>query len=175
MGRDEILRTLRRLASRLHERGIQGDLYLVGGAAMAVAYNARRATRDIDAIFEPKMEIYQAAREIAEELGLPENWLNDAVKGFIGMGKPDPHPIPVFDEPGLRVMAASPRYLLAMKLLAARREDEEDIRFLLSLLDIRRPEEALQTLMEVYPEARIPPRARFLIEELLGPAEAEPS
>lgn len=173
MGRDEILRALQRLASRLHERGIQGDLYLVGGAAMAVAYNARRATRDVDAIFEPKMEIYRAAREIAEELGLPEGWLNDAVKGFIGMGKPDPAPVPVFDEPGLRVMAASPRYLLAMKLLSARREDEEDIRFLLDWLNIRRAEEAFRVLREVYPETRISPRARFLIEELLGPAETE--
>jgi len=172
MDRAEILRALHRLAEILHRRGIQGDLYLVGGAAMAVAYNARRATRDVDAVFEPKMEIYAAAREVAGELDLPPDWLNDAVKGFLGMGKPDPEPVPVFDEPGLRVMAASPRHLLAMKLLAARREDEEDIRYLLDLLGIRRAEEAFRILWEVYPEAILPPRARFLVEEILGPAES---
>lgn len=173
MNREEILDALRRLATFLHERGIHGDLYLVGGAAMAVAYNARRSTRDVAAIFEPKMEIYQAARQVADEMGLPEGWLNDAVKGFVGMEKPDPQPLPVLDEPGLRVMAASPRHLLAMKLLAARREDEEDIRYLLDMLNIRRPAEAFRILLETYPEARIPPRARFLVEEILGPEESQ--
>jgi hypothetical protein len=58
-----------------------------------------------------------------------------------------------------------------MKLLAARREDEEDIRYLLDRLGIRRAEEAFRILREVYPEALLSPRARFLIEEILGPAE----
>jgi hypothetical protein len=49
--------------------------------------------------------------------GLPEDWLNDAVKGFLH-GE-DPDAVPVLDTPGLRVDVASPRYLLAMKLLAA--------------------------------------------------------
>jgi hypothetical protein len=39
----------RRLGDRLARRGIVGDLYVFGGAAMALAYDARRATRDIDA------------------------------------------------------------------------------------------------------------------------------
>jgi len=29
------------------------DVYIFGGAAMALAYDARRATRDIDAVFHP--------------------------------------------------------------------------------------------------------------------------
>lgn len=33
-------------------------MFLVGGAAMALAYNARRATRDVDGVFEPKTAIY---------------------------------------------------------------------------------------------------------------------
>jgi hypothetical protein len=61
-----------------------------------------------------------------------------------------------------------------MKLLAARREDEEDIRYLLNLLGVRRAEEAFRILQEVYPEALLPPRARFLIEEILGSAEPSP-
>src|SRR6476660_7064850 len=40
----------RRLADRLHRRGVTADLYVFGGAAMALAYDARRATRDIDAV-----------------------------------------------------------------------------------------------------------------------------
>ena len=42
----------------LEAEGVHGDLFLVGGAAMALAYSTRRATRDLDAIFEPKQVIY---------------------------------------------------------------------------------------------------------------------
>ncbi|MEV0807258.1 hypothetical protein [Micromonospora sp. NPDC050200] len=43
----------RRLGDRLARRGVVADLYIFGGAAMALAYDARRATRDIDAVFQP--------------------------------------------------------------------------------------------------------------------------
>ena len=45
-------------------------MYVVGGAAIALAFDERRSTRDVDASFEPKREIYDAAAEIADELGL---------------------------------------------------------------------------------------------------------
>lgn len=169
MDKGRILEVLKALSEILAERGIKGDLFLVGGAALAVAYNARRATRDVDAVFSPKAEIYKAAEEVAKRLNLPPNWLNDAVKGFLE--KSDPAPLLVFDEPGLRVMAASARFLLAMKLLAARREDEEDIRFLCNHLKIGTAREALDVLLDVYPETQIRPKTRFIVEELLGPVE----
>ncbi len=37
---------LRRLAGRLHARGIVGDVYLFGGRAMALAFSTRPATSD---------------------------------------------------------------------------------------------------------------------------------
>jgi hypothetical protein len=39
-----------RLGERLQRRGVVGDVYVIGGAAIALAYDARRATRDIDAV-----------------------------------------------------------------------------------------------------------------------------
>jgi len=83
MDREEIIEALTALAHRLHRRGVHGEMYVVGGAAIALAYSARRSTRDVDAVFESKMAIYQAAGEVADELGLPAGWLNDAVKGFL--------------------------------------------------------------------------------------------
>lgn len=136
---------------------------------MALAYDARRATRDVDAVFAPKEEIYQVAREVAEEFGLPEGWLNDAVKGFLA--GPDPAAIPVLDLPGLRVLAASPRYLLAMKCLASRRGDEADIRFLINQLGLTRVDQVLEIVLSAYPEARLLPRTRFMLEEILVPGD----
>jgi hypothetical protein len=48
MDRDDILAALTDVGRRLQAHGILGDLYLVGGAALALAYDARRTTRDVD-------------------------------------------------------------------------------------------------------------------------------
>lgn len=168
LSRDAIIQALTRLAAILEARGVQGEMYLVGGAAMAIAYDARRATRDIDAVFAPKQAIYEAAQTVAEELGLPENWLNDAVKLYL-RGE-DPEPQPVLDLPGLRVQVASPRYLLALKLLASRREDEADIRLLLNRLQIESVEDALAVLLSIYPETQVLPKTRFMLEEIFSDA-----
>jgi hypothetical protein len=45
LSKDDIRQLLNELADELEARGIHGDLFLVGGAAMALAYSARRATR----------------------------------------------------------------------------------------------------------------------------------
>lgn len=65
----------RRLGERLIRRGVIGDVYVFGGAAMALAYDARRATRDIDAVFKPHGIVLEEARAVADELGLPGWWL----------------------------------------------------------------------------------------------------
>jgi hypothetical protein len=161
------LQALEELASVLHARGIQGRMFVVGGAALALAFNSRRATRDIDAVFEPKSEVYSAAHEVADRLSLPDDWLNDAVKGFIP--GTDPEAIPVFERPGLSVTAASARFLLAMKLRAARVElDADDIRFLADLLGLKTADAVLAIATQRYDARHLPPRARFLVDELFS-------
>jgi len=166
MDRDQILEALSTLAQRLHEREIQGEMYLVGGAAIALAYDARRATRDIDAVFEPKLAIYEVAAEMADELGLPVGWLNDAVKGFLGGD--DPSAAPVLDLPGLRCLVASPRMLLALKVLAHRSgEDEDDLRLLAGELGLAGATEVLAVAEEVFGD-RLDAGARFFVEQVLA-------
>ena len=81
--RARIILALAALGEELTAEGIRGQVFIVGGAAMALAYSTRRVTRDIDAVFEPKTAIYEAAGRVAARLGLPEDWLNDGVKGFL--------------------------------------------------------------------------------------------
>lgn len=171
MNRDEITSLLEELAAELAATGTRGELLVVGGAAMALAYSTRRSTSDLDAIFEPKQVIYDAARSIAERRALPTGWLNDAVKGFLP--GPDPNATVFLDRPGLVVRIASARYLLAMKLLASRVErDEDDIVVLLRLARITTLDEALALVADLYPAAAIPPKVRYLVAELL---EAPPT
>ena len=80
---------------------------------------------------------------------------------------PDPARIGVFEGDHLSVAAASPRYLLAMKLLAARVErDQDDIRFLYDLCGFSTAAEGLDLVESTYPTHAIAPRVQFLLEEM---------
>jgi hypothetical protein len=56
-----------------------------GGAAMALAYDSRRATRDADAVFQPHSIVHDEALAVAAELGLPRWRLNEQAlsRGFL--------------------------------------------------------------------------------------------
>ncbi|MGY3520765.1 DUF6036 family nucleotidyltransferase [Micromonospora sp. PTRAS2] len=155
----------RRLGDRLARRGVVADLYIFGGAAMALAYDARRATRDIDAVFQPHGVVLDEARAVAAELGLPSWWLNEQASAYVAPGGDAAAPR-VFDHPGLRVTAASPEHLLAMKVLAARRRDAEDIRFLVEHMGLSNAEDVLRLCAEVFPEEEVPGRARLVLDDV---------
>ncbi len=165
--RDRILRLFDELSRELARQGIRAEVFLVGGAAMALAYDSRRATRDVDAVFQPKEEVYAAAATVAARHGLPDDWLNDGVKGFLPGN--DPRAWSVYESDALRVDVASPQYLLAMKLLAAREQDVDDIVFLYRLCGFTSAAEGLDLVESVYPGRAIPPKVQFLLEEFFGP------
>jgi hypothetical protein len=75
-----------------------------------------------------------------------------------------------------KVLIAQPEYLLAMKSLACRIgeafHDEEDVRYLLRLLDIRRHENALQVITRFYPLERFPRKTRYALAQLLPAAQS---
>ena len=74
LGRAEIEDAFRRLGALLARRGVVADIYVIGGAAMALAYDSRRATRDVDALFQPHGVVREEADGVAVELGLPRWW-----------------------------------------------------------------------------------------------------
>jgi hypothetical protein len=166
MDRSEIIDALTALAGELERRGVVAEMYVVGGAAIALAFDERRATRDIDAVFEPKDVVYEAAVVVAERLGLPGGWLNDAVKGFLEGD--DPAAAPVLDLPGLRCLTASPETLLALKVLAHRvGEDEGDLRLLAGELGLETADEVLAIAERTYGD-RLDPAARFFVEQVFS-------
>lgn len=164
----EIRRLFDLLNAELAAKSIEGEVYLVGGAVMCLALDARPATRDVDAVFRPTRAIRQAAARVAAHAGVPKDWLNDAVKGFLSpQGEFDAY----IELTHLRVFVARPEYLLAMKCasmrLGAEFHDLDDVRYLLRYLNIASAAQALAIVTRYFDADRLPPKTRLALEELL--------
>ena len=167
LGRAELERAFNALGERLARRGIGADLFVVGGAAMALAYDASRVTRDVDALFVPHGVVLDESRAVAQELGLPGWWLNEQASVYVS-GRDDPGKRRVFDHPNLRIMVASPEHIFAMKALAARVRDIDDLRRLAELAKVRNVGDALRLVQDFYPDEALSARSQALLQSLFG-------
>ena len=169
MKKEDIYNALILLNEKLKEKEIRGEIFLYGGTVMCLCLNARNSTYDIDALFEPKTKIYELAKEIAEEKGLNENWLNDGVKGFVS----DKDEMELFENmSNLDIYNAKYEYLFAMKCMACRLEessnDRKDIEFLIKYLNIQNVEEAEKIILKYFPQNLITPKTHFMLEEFFS-------
>jgi hypothetical protein len=170
--KERMITALESLNKRLAEKGVTGELCIYGGAAMVLAFDARESTRDVDAVFVPKAVIYEEASKIAQELNLPDSWLNDGVKGFVSADED----VTTDDMPqwkNLRIFRPATRYLLAMKCMAARVAeydtvgDKNDIIHLCKDLGIDSSSDVFAILEQYYPTSRIPIKSKYFIEEII--------
>jgi len=163
----KIIYLFKRLNEELAAKGIKGELGVVGGAAMCLAFRARASTKDVDAIFEPSGVIRALAKKIAEEEELPMDWLNDAVKGFLA---PQFKRVPLLSLSHLNVWTPEAAYMLAMKCMSARFDtsDRDDVIFLLKHLKIKEPAKVFDLLESYYPKNQVSVKTKFFIEEILG-------
>ena len=164
----DIRRLLGLLNEELRRAGTEGELFLVGGAVMCLAYAARPSTQDVDAVFRPAREVREAAARVAVQAGIEPDWLNDGVKGFLSERGEF---IPFLELDHLRVMVAQPAYLLAMKCLSfrigAEFHDEDDVRYLLRHLGIGSYDQAIAVITRFYPLERFPQKTLYALGELL--------
>ncbi|MGF1648090.1 MAG: DUF6036 family nucleotidyltransferase [Kineosporiaceae bacterium] len=123
---------------------------MVGGAAIALAFDHRRVTRDVNAAFRPADAVREEASRLAEQRGLPGDWLSSAALAFAPPGHDED--AVALDLPGLAVSVASPEHLLAMKLAAGRERDLTDLVVLFEAIGITRPEHALAIARRLYGE-----------------------
>jgi hypothetical protein len=165
---NDLRRLFELLNDELRSSGTRGELFLVGGAVMCLAYAARPSTQDVDALFRPPAQVREAAARVAARAKVKADWLNDGVKGFVSA---QGEFAPFLELDHLRVMVALPEYLLAMKCLAMRIgaefHDEEDVRYLLRHLDLRTQDKALEVITKYYPLERFPQKTLYALTELL--------
>lgn len=180
LSKDAILEAFSSLNEKFSAEGVIGEVCVFGGTAMVLAFNARLSTRDVDAIFSPPEVFRKCSAIVANEQGLPEDWLNDGVKGFVsGKGTLTTEGVPQFSN--LRVTRPTAEYLLAMKCIAARapgydsQGDRQDIAFLIKHLDIKDAESAIALVERFYEPSRILPKTQFMIMEAFDQLSKTPN
>ena len=142
LSRAQIIGALRRLGELAHEQMVTLEVSLYGGAVFTLVYGSRESTKDVDAVVRQSKIARILALKVAEELGLPEDWLNDQVKQFLAEKEQKRRLNEVNFGKGLRISVPTAAYLLAMKLRACRAPlpgylgDYGDIRFLVKKMQI---------------------------------------
>lgn len=139
----------RHLDAELADVGVEAELCLVGGAVVVLAFNAAPETRRIGALLESTDLVRGAAQRVAEARGLGADWLNSAVRSFLGSAATGPF----VETAHLRIFAARPEYVLAIRCASMVVDEgsgpEEDVRYLLRFLDISSPPAAMARI-ELY-------------------------
>ena len=157
-------RALALLDHHLHRRGVSADVFVFGGAAMVLGFDARPATRDVDAVWQPHTAVLHEAWAVADELGLPRSWLNEQAAMYLPVGVRSGDAV-AYRGAALRVTLASPELLLAMKVRAARRGDLDDIRLLADRLGMETAVKVITHTELVFGDP-VPDRQRMVVEDL---------
>lgn len=163
-----IVELLDELDRRLREVSVAASIYVVGGAAISLQLpDTGRRTQDIDVVMDDA-RVADLVAAMAEDLGLPDNWLNAAATSYVP-GRPAGAATPP-EAPGLRVVLASLQDLLAMKLAAGRARDRADTVRLAKALGVDDPETAVQVTVAAYGEEAL--EVFTTVEDVRHEAEA---
>ena len=174
---ERIAELLEAVDTRLGGVGLRSpvEIVIVGGAAVAMQWNRRRTTYDVDVVSEDiPVELWGVVADVGERVGLDSNWLNAAARVKAPTGSTPGEPTEIYRGPNLRVYGASPHFVLAMKLLSGR---DVDLRDMPALLEAARPRirDDLYDLVErAYPNRQIPASTQYIIEQVWTDYAADP-
>jgi len=134
LNRATIEEAFRIIGQYLLDRKTLGEIAIYGGSAILFQFDWRKTSLDVDARVTSERNhgiIIDAVHEAAKQLHLPRSWLNESVTIYARRGEGDADRILVglYPSPerfGLRVTAAKPEYILAMKLKALDRVTADD-------------------------------------------------
>jgi hypothetical protein len=178
LSRAQITHALRRLGELAQERRIILEVSLHGGAVFTLVYGSREATRDVDAVVRQHEIARQLALKVAQELDLPDDWLNDRVKQFLAEKEAKRQLNAADFGEGLRVSVPTAAYLLAMKLRACRPPlpgypgDYGDIRFLVQKMGITSVAAAEGIHDKFFPNDALPDLAKQVVRGAIVPTRA---
>lgn len=170
----EIEAALNRLSELAAAEGVRLEMTVYGGALMLLAYDARRTTKDVDAIFHPSDVGRRLIARVAAERGLAEDWLNDNVRMFLSANEAKNElPLPNVSRAGLHLTRPTAKYLLAMKVMACRKPlpgyagDFADIALLLRVTRVKSVGGVQKIVDAYFPDTVLPDSTRLALESIL--------
>jgi hypothetical protein len=179
LDREMIEKAFRMMGQYLLDRKALGEIAVYGGSAILLQFDWRRASRDVDARVTSDRShglIMVAAADAAAKLGLPQSWLSENVAMYARRGEKEADRVflglyPSPERFGLRVTAAKPSYLLAMKLNALERttvddRDYDDAVNLGAACGIATVDALHEVFREFFPDEALPPRAEMQLGQL---------
>jgi hypothetical protein len=147
LSKEEMLLYLNEINERLARDNKHGEILLVGGAALTLAFDARGFSKDIDAVFYPASDMQEIIADMANKHNLRDDWLNDDVRIYV---TDKMNFVPFLEMSNLIVSSADAETLLALKLTAARDDfissDLSDSVFLMKHLGIKHEAELFEII-----------------------------
>lgn len=147
--RERILTLFRKLDAAMSETGAKVNMYVVGGAAIALSLENERVTSDIDAVYDDTV-VDAYVKRIALEEELPSDWLNHSVQAVLSYFNKDTDPKTIFTGSSISIQSASPEFVLAMKLASRREKDIDDIVLLTHELGIISKNELIKAVQRYF-------------------------
>jgi hypothetical protein len=134
LDRSKIEEAFRIMGQYLLDRKTLGEIAIYGGSAILFQFDWRKTSLDVDARVTSDGNhglIIDAVHDAAKRLDLPRSWLNESVAMYVRRQEGNADRVlvglyPSAERFGLRVMAAKPAYILAMKLKALERATADD-------------------------------------------------
>ena len=179
LDRETIEKAFRLMGQYLLDRKALGEIAIYGGSAILFQFDWRKASRDVDARVTSDHShgpVIDAAAYAAAQLGLPRSWLSENVAMYARRGESEADRIslglyPSPERFGLRVTAAKPSYILAMKLKALERvtTDDRDYNDAVNLsveCGVSSADELRRIFRQFFPDEDLPPRAALRLEDL---------
>jgi len=165
----EPLRRLGLLGAELAIQELNVEFYLLGGAILFQAFQAKPSTAQVTALLEPAIRVREALVRLAEQEGWPHEWVHGAVRGQLAGGA---GPLGRYVElPNLAAFVPRPEYVLALQVAAlgldAGPRALDDLRYVLRILNVSSAEAALEVAGRYFSERQLPGAARETLEGLL--------
>jgi hypothetical protein len=185
LDREVVEEAFRIMGQYLLDRKALGEIAIYGGSAILLQFDWRRTSEDVDArvLSGNHGLVIGAAAEAARQLELPRSWLSESVAMYARKGEAAGDRILVGTYPspervGLRVVAAKPSYMLAMKLGALERSTADDRDFadavqLGMACGVNTVDGLRETFRRFFPDHVLPPAAEQRLRELASTIQAK--
>ena len=154
------------LGQELQDLGVERPvrILMIGGAFMLTQMHNRPTTKDVDVLLKDVDDstvspLYQtfktAVQAVASRNRISITWINDVIADFIRNLGTVPEGVLWRTYAMLEVYIPPDEYILALKLLANRQKDQEDIQALCQQLYIQTHEQAQRIVDRYVPEKEI--------------------